>query len=156
MSINLLNDSVYSQSIQPAKCSIVQNGRERLAEYIARQMEARNWSYNDVARASGSFKLSNGTIWNLANLRVKDVKENTLKGLAKAFNVPEAEVFEIYYGKKRVGEDELADDEEVAALFYKYKKLTEEDKKEIRRLISVVDREIDRMEDEKKKAKRKR
>lgn len=150
----MLNDSIYSQTIQPAKCPIVQNGRERLAEYIARQMEAKNWSYNDVARASGSFKLSNGTIWNLVNLRVKDVKENTLRGLAKAFSVPETEVLEIYYGRKKVSEDDLADDEEIAALFYKYKNLTDDEKRELRRLLRSLDREIDEIEAERKKKRK--
>lgn len=146
-----------SVNIHSAKQLDVQNGREALAEYVRRLMEERNWSTYDVVRESGGLITSNGTVWNVANLRVKDVKEKTLRGLAKAFKVPDIEVFEVYYGKKKVGEDELEDDEEVAALFYKYKKLTEEDKKEIRRLISIVDREIDRLEEEKKKrAKKKR
>lgn len=157
MSINKLNGTFHVQNLQHDKCFIVQTGREALAEYVDSQMKARNWSFGDVARESGAFKLSTGTVWNVVNLRVKDVKEHTLRGLAKAFKVPEIEVFEVYYGKKKVGEDELEDDEEVAALFYKYKNLTEDDKKEIRRLISIVDREIDRLEEEKKKrAKKKR
>lgn len=147
---NLLN-------IHSAKQFDVQNGREALAEYVRRLMEERNWSTYDVVRESGGLITSNGTVWNVVNLRVKDVKERTLRGLAKAFKLPEPNIFEVYYGKKRFGEADLEDDEEVAALFYKYKNLTEEDKKEIRRLISVVDREIDRMEEEKKKrTKRKR
>lgn len=144
-------------NIHSAKQFDVQNGRQALADYVRRLMEERNWSTYDVVRESGGLITSNGTVWNVVNLRVKDIKEKTLRGLAKAFKVPEIEVFEVYYGKKRVGEDELEDDEEVAALFYKYKNLTEEDKKEIRRLISIVDREIDRLEEEKKKkSKRKR
>ena len=144
MSINILNSSVYAQNIQSAKCSVVQNGRERLAEYIESQMKARNWSYNDVARESGSFKLSNGTIWNLVNLRVKDVKENTLRGLAKAFHVPDADIFEVYYGKNEVGEDDLKDDKEIAALFYEYKDLTDDDKEELRTVFDMVRQEIRR------------
>jgi transcriptional regulator with XRE-family HTH domain len=144
MSINTLNGTFYVQSLQHDKCFIVQTGREALAEYVDSQMKARNWSFGDVARESGTFKLSTGTVWNVVNLRVKDVKEHTLRGIAKAFKVPEVEVFEIYYGKKKFGGDDLSDDEEIAALFYEYKDLTEEDKEELRTVMEMVRQEIRR------------
>ena len=144
MSINKLNGTFHVQNLQRGKCFIVQTGREALAEYVDSQMRARNWSFGDVARESGSFKLSTGTIWNVVNQRVKDVKENTLRGLAKAFKVSETEVFEIYYGKKKIGGHDLADDEEIAALFYEYKDLTNEDKEELRTVMEMVRQEIRR------------
>ena len=87
---------------------------------------------------------SNGTVWNVVNLRVKDIKEKTLRGLAKAFKVPETEVFEVYYGSKKIGESDLADDEQIAALFYEYKGLTDEDKEELRTVFEMVRTEIRR------------
>lgn len=129
--------------IQFAKQLNVQSGREELADYVRRQMGERNWSTYDVVRNSGGLITSNGTIWNVINLRIKDIKEKTLRGLAKAFNVPETELFEIYYGKK-AGEEGFADDQEIAALFYEYKELTDEDKGELRTVMEMVRQEIRR------------
>jgi len=131
-------------NIQFAKYPVVQNGREALAEFVRLQMEERNWSTYDVVRESSGLITSNGTVWNVVNLRVKDVKEKTLRGIAKAFKVPDTEVFEIYYGKKQLTSDDLEDDESIAALFYEYKELTEEDKQELRTTMEIVRQEIRR------------
>ena len=73
-------------------------GRPILAELVNRRMQELNLSTNEVARRSGN-AISNGTVWNIQNNRVKDVKEETLLALAKALEISEDEVFNAYRGK---------------------------------------------------------
>lgn len=107
-------------------------------------MDEYNLSTYEVSRRSGN-AISNGTVWNILKGRTRDVKEATLKALARALKMDEDDIFAAYHGRVPVAEGDLEDDQEVAALFYKYKGLTEEDKKEIRRLLAIVDREMDRI-----------
>ena len=99
MSSNNLRTTFDAANMQHGKYRIVRNGREALAEFVREQMISRNWSTYDVVRESGGLITSNSTVWNVLNLRVKDVKEATLKGLAKAFKVSDDLVFDTYRGK---------------------------------------------------------
>jgi transcriptional regulator with XRE-family HTH domain len=99
MSSSILRTTFDEANMQHGKYRIVRNGREALAELVRGQMASRNWSTYDVVRESGGLITSNSTVWNILNLRVKDVKEATLKGLAKAFKVSEDLVFDTYRGK---------------------------------------------------------
>ncbi len=86
----------------------MQTGREALARYVAQNMQERGYSTYEVARRSGGFRVSNGTVWNVQKGKVKEIKENTLLGLACAFEVSAREVFAIYRGDASEAEiDEL-------------------------------------------------
>lgn len=103
MSSNNLRTTFDAPNMQHGKYRIVRNGREALAELVRGQMASRNWSTYDVVRESSGLITSNSTVWNILNLRVKDVKEATLKGLAKALKVSEDLVFDTYRGKVHTG-----------------------------------------------------
>lgn len=86
----------------------MQTGREALAIYVNRRMRERGFSTHEVARRSGSFRVSNGTVWNVQKGRTKEITEKTLRGLACAFNVSASEIFTIYQGNASEAEiDEL-------------------------------------------------
>jgi len=87
--------------IQCDKRFVMSVGREALAALLSKRMADLNLSAPEVARRSGG-AVSHGTVWNIINSRVRDVKEVTLKGLAKALEIPEDEVFAAYRGKPQV------------------------------------------------------
>ncbi len=135
MSSNLLHVLFNTQNIHCAKQFGVNTGREAIAAWLTGMMNSREWSTYDVAKRSGSFKLANGTVWNVQNCRIKDVRENTLRGLAKAFDVPPAEVFAIYRGKpEEMNIDELR-------LIEYFKALPTERKNDALRYLEMLYRE---------------
>ena len=141
-------------NIQHAKQGNVQNERAELAEFVKRQMEERNWSTYDVVRESGGLITSNSTVWNVLNQRVKDVKEKTLQGLAKAFKVSEEEVFNAYRGKTAVAGSDEAEKEEIERLYFRRRKLTPKRKAEFNRLLAMVDNFLDDLEKEEAEQKK--
>lgn len=79
-----------------------------LAALLRRRMaELNNLSTYEVARRAGN-RVSNGTVWNIINDRVRDVKKDTLRTLAHALGLPEEEVFAADRGKKLAGADAQA------------------------------------------------
>jgi transcriptional regulator with XRE-family HTH domain len=77
----------------------VGTGREALADYVRRSMGGeRSWSTHEVARRAKAkgFTLSNGTVQNILKRKIKNVQEETLRGLAAAFGDPPEIVFQIY------------------------------------------------------------
>jgi transcriptional regulator with XRE-family HTH domain len=119
-------------------------------------MTDHNLSTHEISRRAkaAGYSLSNGTVSNILNCRVKDVKEITLKGLAKAFKVLDDEVFRVYYG---AGTDERLKtfkDTDFARLYFKHSKLTRGRQKEFERIWEMVERDYDRaLLDENKEAK---
>jgi transcriptional regulator with XRE-family HTH domain len=99
MSSNNLRELFDTTNIHCDKRFIVRNGQEALANFVRQEMEGRNWSTYDVVRESGGLISSNSTVWNVLNERGKEVKDKTLRGLAKAFGVSDDRVFDIYLGK---------------------------------------------------------
>lgn len=67
-------------------------------------MKELNIAPNDVARMSGN-RISYQTVWNVLNLRIRNIATETLEALAKALQVTSDELFEIAYGRRRQGED---------------------------------------------------
>lgn len=72
---------------------------ESLAAFVRRRMkELNDLSTYDVARLSGG-RVSNGTVWNVLNERVRDVKPDTLIALAAALQVSEQEIYDVAHGR---------------------------------------------------------
>ena len=99
MSSNILRELFNTVNIQCDRRFIVRNGQDALAAFIRQEMDDRNWSTYDVVRESGGLITSNSTVWNVLNRRGKEVKDKTIRGLAKAFKADADKVFDIYRGK---------------------------------------------------------
>lgn len=132
---------------------VVNTGRESLADYVRRLRGEKRLSLADVAQLSGG-QITRSHISRIENGELTNVGLDKLRALAKGLGVDEEEIFAVARGVRSVTEDDLADDEEIAALFYKYKNLTDEEKRELRRLIRALDREIDEIEAERKKKRK--
>jgi transcriptional regulator with XRE-family HTH domain len=134
VSTTILIDSFNSLNIQCDKRFVVSIGREELATLVRNRMEELNLSTNAVARKSGH-KISNGTVWNIANNRVKDVKEDTLRALARGIDLPEDEVLAAYYGKQVEPDDSL---EGIKVLFNGWHEASEADRAATMELIRMI------------------
>jgi transcriptional regulator with XRE-family HTH domain len=80
-------------------------GREALADLVRARMDELHLKAPEVARRSGGL-VSHGTVWNILNLRVTDIKEESLRGLARGLGLPPETVFDCYYGAAEVGDAE--------------------------------------------------
>jgi transcriptional regulator with XRE-family HTH domain len=134
VSTTLLKESLNSLNIQCSKRIVVSIGREQLADLVRSRMEELNLSTNAVARKAGN-KISNGTVWNIANSRVKDVKEETLRALARGLDLSEEEVFAAYFGKSVEQDDSL---EGIRVLFNGWHEASEEDRAATMELIRMI------------------
>lgn len=71
---------------------------QALADFVrGRMKELNDLSTYEVAKRSGG-RISNGTVWNIANGRVRSVKDDTLRALSRALQVSEEELFTVAYG----------------------------------------------------------
>lgn len=128
MSTILLKESFNPLTIQYSKSFVVSVGRPKLAELVRRRAsELNNLSTNEIARRAKAkgYDLSNGTVWNVMNNRVKDVKEETLNALAYALELSIDEVLAAYYDKPLEFENPL---DEIGVLFYGWDEASDEDK----------------------------
>lgn len=144
MSIHLSNSSIHECSTTSVKCFAVQMERaETLAEFVSRVRQERRLSLNDVVRQSGN-QIANSHVSRIENGLTTNVTTEKLRALAKGLGVSEEEIFTVARGGKLITSDDLADDEQVAALFYDYKDLTDEDKQELRAIWEMFREEIRR------------
>ena len=104
-------------------------------------MDSRNWSTYVVVRESGGFIKSNSTVWNVLNCRGKEIKDQTLRGFARAFKVPEKQLFDIYLGTK----DRAAENNRLIEMAHKFDALPAKKRPLAEPLIDVLSRELDRL-----------
>lgn len=142
MSSNYLRELFVTSNIRCDKWIVVRNGQEALAKFVRQEMESRNWSTYDIVRESGGLIKSNSTAWNVLNSRGKEVKDKTLRGLAKAFKVPEKKVFDIYLETPR---DLATANNRLLEMAHKFDALPEKRRPAVEPLIDVLDRELDRL-----------
>lgn len=87
--------SIYSD----INCVVAtRNKLEALSQWVLQQKDKNKFSYDDIARRSGGL-LTRGTVNNVVLLRYSEVKDDTLRGLARAFGVEEKLVREVLYGE---------------------------------------------------------
>jgi|GEM_PF-6713068 len=70
---------------------------DRLAEWLRLKRQETSWSFPEIARRSGGL-VSQGTASNVVNKRYDTVDSSTVKGLAKAFEITEQELWDIVNG----------------------------------------------------------
>lgn len=124
---------------------------ETLAEFVSRVMFEKRLTAAAVEERSkrgNKEGITRAYVSQIKNGRSLNPTKDKLRALADGLGISSTEIFSIAQGSPVKAES----DEEVAALFYrrfaeKYPRLGETQKQEIRRLLEIVDREIDRLED---------
>ena len=119
----------------------VQNLQEALATYVRQKMDEKNLSTYEVERRSGG-DITHGSVWNILNQRVTDVKARTLRALAKGLGVSEDELFAVARGKSLNGTE--AFDSEISAMFRGLAELSDEDKAELLSTVKMLAAEVQR------------
>lgn len=150
MSSNLLHEFSSQVRVQRDKCFVVQVGRQAIADYVTREAAARGWSYGEIVRRSGGHIKSASTLVNIVNANVQKVSEDTLRGLARAFEAQPEDLFSIYYGGKPQPAPE-AFDSEIFVMFKGFEELSDEDKAELLATVRMLGAEIQRRRPQGKK-----
>ena len=122
---------------------VVATLRKQLSDFVRREMQEQRLSYREIARRSGGL-ISHSTVADIVNEKYQDVSTTTIKGLSLGLNVDERRLMDLAFEPSPITEDEDADDKEIAALFYEYKDLTDDDKQELRTVFDMVRQEIRR------------
>lgn len=87
--------SIYSD----INCVVAnRNKLEALSQWVLQQKDKHSFSYDDIARRSAGL-LTRGTVNNVVLQRYAEVKDDTLRGLARAFGVEEKLVRDVLYGE---------------------------------------------------------
>jgi transcriptional regulator with XRE-family HTH domain len=76
---------------------------DRLAEWLRLKRQETGWSYPEIARRSGGL-VSVATASNVVIKRYDHVDAKTVKGLAKAFEITEQELWDIVNGVTPIGD----------------------------------------------------
>src|SRR5947209_2606346 len=115
--------------------------QESLDQYARRVIKEKGLSLSDVERRSGG-SISDSYVCGIINGNVGSLTITKLKALALGLGVPEDELFAVARGQSPQDNQEFWEST-FASLFDKYKHLSDEDKKEVFKLLEVVDREIE-------------
>jgi hypothetical protein len=137
-----LYKSLNPIDINSVRYRVVRLLKKELANYVKRRMGELNKSYQGVADGSRGL-ISHGTVFNIANERVKEVKETSLRGLASGLEVTFSELARIAYGEQYQS-SEAYKSSRFAELAESFEKLPESDKKELITILNILRREIDR------------
>ena len=113
-----------------------------LSEYTRRIAQERRLSCYEVSKRSGG-KVSKSTVNNILAGRCGGITIEKLKALAQGLGVSEEEIFKIAIGV-RDEEDGEQQASKFADLSSKFKKLLQEDAREVSTLLEVIEREIER------------
>ncbi|HEY0545273.1 MAG TPA: helix-turn-helix transcriptional regulator [Pyrinomonadaceae bacterium] len=148
MSTNFLDKTDNMLVINSVIRFSVQDRQADLAKYVRQKMDEQNLSTYDVERRSGG-TVTHGTVWNILNQRVKDVKSSTLSALAKGLGVSVDEVFNVYRGGSANGDNML--EEEIGVLFYGWDEADEAAKAETLAAIRMIAETFQRRRNKKKK-----
>jgi transcriptional regulator with XRE-family HTH domain len=120
---------------------ITLSGQESLDQYVRRVIKEKGLSLSDVERRSGG-TISDSYVCGIINGNVGSLTIAKLKALAQGLGVPEDEVFAVARGRSPKDNQDFLEST-FASLYSKYKDLSEDDKKEVFKLLEVIDREIE-------------
>ena len=138
LSIHIINNIVPLLSSDYVNRFGVRKKKEALSDFVRRIRSEKNLSLMNVNRRSGGH-IAGSYVSRIENGYILNVTPKKLRALAKGLGVSEDEVFAMARGS-----DALDIDADLAALLQKYEALPKEHRDELRILIKVIDREIDR------------
>lgn len=138
LSIHIVNNNVPLFSSDYVKRFSVRKKKEALSDFVRRIRGEKNLSLMKVNLRSGG-QIAGSYVSRIENGYILNVTPKKLRALAKGLGVSEDEVFVMARGS-----DALDMDVELASLLQKYEALPKEHRDELRILIKVIDREIDR------------
>jgi transcriptional regulator with XRE-family HTH domain len=113
--------------------------KESFADYIRRVLKEKQLTHKDVERLCNK-KITASTVNKIINQGMENLTALTIAALAEGIGESPESLFRRIIGKAPTNEPTS----EIAALFYKYGQLEDDDKRELKSLLEVVDNEIER------------
>ncbi len=118
---------------------------DALAVAVSSEMERQKLNTYEVAERARKkgYKIVHGTVWNVINRQVKEVKDKSIVAIAHGLNLPERVLFDIVRGK-----DSSADimiDGRFLRLAERYTRLSADEKNNIEPFLSALEETIDRI-----------
>lgn len=135
------NKTGGTYNVRGSKQFGVKTEQESLADYVRRVIRDKDLSYRKVAIQSGG-KVSHATVSDIINGNQRDLKTETLRGLAKGLGVSEEEIFAVARGKTLDTEEAFTG--EFAVLFKGFHDLSPEDQAEMRAMVRMLATEVER------------
>lgn len=105
-----------------------------LSEYVQRQLQRPGVSTHSISKNTHG-AISHGTVWNIANRQVSEVKESTLAALARGLGVSLEEVQAVVKGKQIEHTDPF---ESIKVLFYGWEEATEVDRRDAMAALRLI------------------
>src|SRR5690242_18870675 len=118
------------------------SSQKRLSKFVCRILKEKGLSQYDVARLAGG-EISESYICGIVHGKVGDMTVGKLLALARGLGVAGEEIIGVVLGAGKKNGSEFQKSK-FAALFYRYRELSSEDKREVLMLLEVIDREIER------------
>lgn len=131
---------------------------DALAIAVSSEMERQKLNTYEVAERARKkgYKIVHGTVWNVINRQVKEVKDKSIVAIAHGLNLPERVLFDIVRGADPNAEAMI--DGRFLRLGEKYGRLSTDEKNNIEPFLSALEETIDRItpvtENPTKKAKK--
>ena len=107
---------------------------QALAEYVQQHLQRPGVSTHTIAQNAGG-GISHGTVWNIANQHVNEVKERTLVALARGLGVSFEEVQAVVKGKPPQYVDPF---ESIKILFHGWEGAPETDRKAVMEALKLI------------------
>lgn len=117
--------------------------KEKLADYVRRKLNDKEITYREFERRAGGI-ITKSALSRVLNDGLENVSMKVIAGIAQGLNEPVENVFRVAIAPYAPPPELGGDDNDFAALFYKYNRLSEEDKEDMRIFLEVVDNEIER------------
>ncbi len=118
----------------------------KISDFVRETIHEKSLSYRKVAERSGGL-ITHSTVSDVVNERVKNLSSQTIAGLARGLGVTEQEIFDIVRGKNLNNESVV--DEQFENLGLKFSGLPPSKKEKAKPLIELMDRELERLANEK-------
>jgi transcriptional regulator with XRE-family HTH domain len=115
---------------------------ETLDKYVRRVLKEKELTLSAVERQAGG-DISDSYVASITTGNVKNLSLEKLKALARGLGVTEREIFAVACGVPLPIEEDFQKTD-FAELFYKYKRLSEEDKKQMQPILAMVNDEMER------------
>lgn len=113
--------------------------KETLADYVRRVRNEKDLTLHDIQRRSGN-EITNSYVSRIENGYVTNVTPDKLQALAKGLGVPADDLFAIINQQPLQPKPE----KRVAALFYKFSEIDEDDLTDMEPIFKMLEAEVDR------------
>src|SRR5215813_4124057 len=117
--------------------------RDGLCNYVRRILKEKEMTFSDVERRSEK-SISDSYVHAISSGNIRNLSLDKLSALARGLGVTETQLFFAAFGVSLMDLEEFKESG-LVYLLHKYRELSVEDRTQLRALLAILDREIDRL-----------